>query len=379
MYKLPLLLSILTTFLCADQNFDAFKKSQTQEFKQEKINFINFKKAEDKAFEKHQREEEKIISAYKKKVHVLWPEADLGNKKKFVSYSKDLKTQSIIDFENNEVTISYRAEDEQSAKKKLFDTLDKTLSLDSTQAFNESQLEQEVKSLSHQSKYIKEAGVDTQKLLETPFSKKEINAKNVKLIKKNNLYTIKYVLPKDATYKRSYNYLVQAKSNAQRFNLKAQWLLAIMHSESSFNPMARSWVPAYGLMQIVPKSAGIDSYKFLYKKRRLLSASYLYNTKNNIETGSAYFHILYYKYLSRIKDPTSRLYCAIAGYNTGAGNVARAFVGTNSVKSAAVMINKMAPEKVYNYLLTHLRYDEPKHYLKRVRARSQKYQELYKL
>ena len=379
MHKLPLLLSIFSVLLCSDQSFDAFKTSQTQAFKQKKIDFINFKKAEDEAFENHLKEEKKIISAYKEKVKAYWPEADLTDEKKFVAYSKDLKTQSTIDFENNEIIISYLSDDDKKAKKELFDTLDKTLRLDNIKAFNESQLEQDINNLSAQSKYIKDANMDGQKLLETPFSQKKVNSKNIKLSKNKNVHTIKYTLPKDATYKRSYNYLVQAKSNAQRFNLKAQWLLAIMHSESSFNPMARSWVPAYGLMQIVPKTAGIDSYMFLYKKRRLLSASYLYNTKNNIETGSAYFHILYYKYLSHIKNPTSRLYCAIAGYNTGAGNVARAFVGTNSVKKAAVLINKMSPEKVYNYLLSHLRYDEPKHYLKRVRARSQKYKDLYKL
>ena len=143
--------------------------------------------------------------------------------------------------------------------------------------------------------------------------------------------------------------------------------------------MARSWVPAYGLMQIVPRTAGIDSYYFLYKKRRLLSASYLYNTKNNIETGSAYFHILYYKYLSAIKDPTSRLYCSIAGYNTGAGNVARSFVGTNSVQKAAAVINTMSPQQVYDHLLRKLPYEETRHYLKKVHTRSQKYQTLYQL
>lgn len=350
-----------------------------QAFKQNKIDFIDFKKAEDKAFESHLKEERRIISKYKEKLKAFWPETDLENEKKFVNYSKNLKTQSIIDFENNEIIISHRSNDEQEAKRELFNTLNKTIHLDNTQAFNDNPLEQEIKSISRQSKYIKTSNLDGQKLIQTPFSKQDIRPEKIKLSKKRDLYTIRYPLPKDATYKRSYNYLLQAKANAQRFTLKPQWLLAIMHTESSFNPMARSWVPAYGLMQIVPKTAGLDAYMFLYKKRRLLSASYLYNTKNNIEIGSAYFHILYYKYLSSIRDPISRLYCAIAGYNTGAGNVARAFVGTNSVKNAAVLINKMPSEKVYDYLLTHLRYDEPKHYLKRVRARSQKYQELYKL
>lgn len=370
---------LLPLLLSADQSFEEFKKIQDQGFKEEKVKFVDFKKAEDEAFKEQLHREQKEILSYKQKVKAFWKEADLGSAKRLVTYSKDLKTQSIIDFQNNEITISQISSDEEAAKEELLKTLDATLRLDNSQAFKNSELEQNIDKINQKSKYIKHSSLDKQKLLETPFDKTAIDARSITLSKKDNLYQLKYELPKDATYKRSFNYLVHAKSNAQRFRLKAQWLLAIMHTESSFNPMARSAIPAYGLMQIVPKSAGIDSYYFLYKQRRLLSASYLYNTQNNIETGSAYFHILYYKYLSSIKDPTSRLYCAIAGYNTGAGNVARAFVGTNSVQKASEVINQMPAEKVYSHLLEHLRYDEPKQYLIKVRSRTQKYQDLYKL
>jgi len=375
--KLSLLL--LPLYLFSTESFEKFKQQQDQNFKQEKLQFIDFKKAEDKAFKEHMAKEKSAIAAYRKKLKVFWPEADLGDAKKLVSYSKDLKTQSIIDFQHNEIKISTLSSDEMSAKKQLLNTLQKTLELDNTQAFNENELEQDIDTISKVSKYVKRDDLDSQKLIKTPFTQKSIRTEDITLLKKKNSYQVTYKLPKNSTYQRSANYLVSAKSNAQRFRLQPHWILAIMHSESSFNPMARSWVPAYGLMQIVPRTAGIDSYYFLYKKRRLLSASYLYNTKNNIETGSAYFHILYYKYLLTIKDPTSRLYCAIAGYNTGAGNVARAFIGTNSVKKAAPIINKMSPKQVYEHLLRKLPHDETRHYLKNVHTRSQKYQTLYKL
>jgi membrane-bound lytic murein transglycosylase C len=73
------------------------------------------------------------------------------------------------------------------------------------------------------------------------------------------------------------------------------------------------------------------------------------------------------------------LYCAIAGYNTGAGNVAWAFTGNYNVTQAAKSINRMTPAEVYDHLLANLRYDEPKHYLKNVHARSMQYKELYDL
>ena len=363
--------------LSAQGSFSDFQKDQAQSFKQEKIKFIDFKKQEDRAFNSHLQKEKKAISEYKKKLRALWPDNDLEKPKKLVQYSKNLHTKSLIDFEHNEVIISQISPAKKISKKELLAQLRITLAMNHQKAFKQNTLEQDIDKISQGSKYVQSDFLDRKPLLSPP--KEKMKIKDITLTKKGDVYQLVYKLPKNSTYKRSLNYLVAAKSNARRFNLQAQWLLAIMHSESSFNPLARSHIPAYGLMQIVPKSAGIDSYRFLYKKRRLLSASYLYNTKNNIEMGSAYFHILYYKYLSSIKKPLSRLYCAMAAYNTGAGNVAWAFTRSNSVKKASKIINTMTPAQVYTHLRKNLRYDEPKHYLKNVRERSLSYQKLYNL
>jgi len=371
-----LILFLLPIILDAS-SFEEFKATQDRQFKQEKIKFIDFKKQEDTAFKAHLELERKAIKAYQKKLHALWPTSDLQEAKKLTNYSKDLKTKTMIDFEKNQIVISKISGKNKVSKDELLKQLDETLKLTTKEAFSQNNLEQKIETLSAPSKYIKVSKLDKQPLLQATSNSSKL--KEASLSKEGDVYKLTYKLPKDSTYKRSLNYLTAAKSNAVRFNLSTEVLLAIMHSESSFNPMARSHIPAFGLMQIVPRSAGIDSYKFLYKKRRLLSASYLYNTKNNIEIGSAYFHILYYKYLSSIKNPQSRLYCSIAGYNTGAGNVAWAFVRKNNVKKAAKVINKMSPQEVYNHLQNNLKYDEPKHYLKRVSERSIRYKKLYRL
>ncbi len=375
MYKIIFLIFPL---LLIAGSFEEFKKSQDKSYHQEKVKFIDFKKQEDTAFKSHLVQEQKAISAYKKQIEALWPQSDLEDAQKLTNYSKDLHTKSLVDFKKNEITIS-QISDKKISKKALVKQLNKTLQLNNKEAFAQNRLEQTIDGIVEDKGYVKKAKVDNLPLLQVGYTKTEIKPEDIKMVKNGNLYQVKYNMPKNSTFKRSYNYLSSAKSNARRFKLEPQVLLAIMHSESSFNPMARSHIPAFGLMQIVPKSAGIDAYKFIYKKRRLLSASYLYNTQNNIEMGSAYFHILYYKYLSSIKDPRSRLYCAIAGYNTGAGNIAWAFVKNYNVKKAARIINTMTPVQVYNHLQKHLKYDEPKHYLKRVSERSKKYQKLYNL
>jgi membrane-bound lytic murein transglycosylase C len=117
-------------------------------------------------------------------------------------------------------------------------------------------------------------------------------------------------------------------------------------------------------MQIVPRSAGIDAYKFVKGKTSEPSKSYLFNAKNNIELGVAYIHILEEKYLPGIINPVSKEYCVISAYNTGSGNVLKTF-HTNRSK-AKDKINSQSPSSVYKRLRSGLPYEETRRYLKKV-------------
>ena len=72
-----------------------------------------------------------------------------------------------------------------------------------------------------------------------------------------------------------------------------------------------------------------------------------------------------------------RVYCTIAAYNTGPGNVAYAFSGTYSMKNALNKINAMQPKEVYSYLQKNLPYDETKAYMQRVISRMVVYHRAY--
>lgn len=175
-------------------------------------------------------------------------------------------------------------------------------------------------------------------------------------------------------------YVTPINHGSREFSLSAELILAIIETESAFNPMAKSPVPAYGLMQIVPRSAGQDATAKLFGKPKILSPSYLYNGENNIEIGSVYFNILYYRYFKDISNPLSRLYCSIAAYNTGPGNVAKAMLGDSmSLKSAAAKVNTMKADEVYDHLLNNLPYEETVHYLNRVTSRLHKYEQAFSL
>ncbi len=168
---------------------------------------------------------------------------------------------------------------------------------------------------------------------------------------------------------RAEKYRPHVAEYARKNDLMPALVYAIMHTESAFNPRARSGAPAYGLMQLVPRSGARDAYLSAYGQDTMLDPDYLYDPKRNIELGAELLKILDRRYLKAIEDPFSRLYCAIAAYNTGAGNVCRAFIDGTSVKRAAGVINGLSSEAVYDRLCRDLPYQETRDYLKRVRRR----------
>ncbi|MDF2152890.1 transglycosylase SLT domain-containing protein [Vibrio sp. CAU 1672] len=183
-------------------------------------------------------------------------------------------------------------------------------------------------------------------------------------------YTVK--IPESALSDRASQYLPTVQKESLKRQLQPSLVLAIMHTESHFNPRAKSHVPAYGLMQIVPTTAGHDVNKLYRGKDKPMKVNDLYDPTVNIETGAAYLKILQSRYLKGIKDPQSATYSVIAAYNTGSGNVAKAF-GEKSVSSAVKKINSMSSEQVYQHLIRNLPYKETRNYLKKVNDRMKTY------
>ncbi len=358
-----------------------------------KADFAAMKQTQQDDFDAYKKALETEYKAYKKELQMYWDNPELSTKTKWVSYSKDKKSRSSVDFENNTVTVETVASSEEEAELMLKKSLTYAVVSDTKKVVNTDPLQRKIATLPKGPKVVS-SKVDAKPILSTVVFdkkptkeavksyvtkrvKKETIKKSPSKLPNKSIYKVTIALPKNTTLKRSKVYEQEVKTNAQKFELPIPLIFAIIQTESNFNPFAKSHIPAFGLMQIVPKTAGVDTYKFLHKSDRMPSANYLYNGENNIELGSTYLHILYYRYLKKIKDPTSRMYCTIAAYNTGAGNIAYAFTKKYNMNRAAPIINKLSSQEVYSRLLADLRFDEPKHYLKRVNKRMSAFSRAY--
>jgi soluble lytic murein transglycosylase-like protein len=108
------------------------------------------------------------------------------------------------------------------------------------------------------------------------------------------------VLPSYSRNRNAYDDLIS--SAATKFGIEQGLVKAIMHTESGFNPLARSPVGAQGLMQLMPATA----------RRFLVTDSY--DPAQNIHGGVKYLKFLMNRYNNNHQ-------LAIAAYNAGEGNV----------------------------------------------------------
>lgn len=106
--------------------------------------------------------------------------------------------------------------------------------------------------------------------------------------------------PSGSATRNAYDALIRA--SASRHGIDPGLMKAMMHTESAFNPNARSPVGAQGLMQLMPATA------------RRFSVSNPWNPADNIEGSAKYIAWLLKRFNNNVEY-------AVAGYNAGEGNV----------------------------------------------------------
>jgi len=188
--------------------------------------------------------------------------------------------------------------------------------------------------------------------------------KNIRRIKKLNKFKA------SKTGKISiYDDIFKKYSNKYSFN----WLMIASqaYQESRFNPKAKSWVGAIGLMQVMPKTG------------KMLGFTNLYNPNSGVHAGVKYMY-----WLEKRFDPDipakDKMWFALASYNAGYGHVLDArriavVMGLNPNKwfnNVAVAMTKLSKKKYRKYTkYGYCKCKEPIPYVSQIKTRYEAYQD----
>ncbi|WP_455366312.1 transporter substrate-binding domain-containing protein [Kaarinaea lacus] len=163
-----------------------------------------------------------------------------------------------------------------------------------------------------------------------------------------------------------------AREYAEKYNFDWRMIVAQMYQESRFNPNAKSWAGARGLMQVMPRTAsqlGIKNIK---------------DPKNSVEAGVKYLDWLRDRFEPElaVKD---RMWFTLAAYNAGAGHVhdARSLARKmgweanrwfGNVERAMLLLSKRKYAKTAKH--GYVRGSEPVKYVRQIRDRYDAYVKL---
>ncbi|SEA36927.1 transporter substrate-binding domain-containing protein [Microbulbifer marinus] len=166
-----------------------------------------------------------------------------------------------------------------------------------------------------------------------------------------------------------YDDLIQKYADEYDFDWRL--IVAQMFQESSFNPKAKSWVGARGLMQVMPATG------------KQVGEANLFDPETSVRAGLKYLDWLHEKFVNR-KDisPENEMWFTLAAYNAGLGHVYDAKdlaeelgwdrkVWFGNVEKAMLLLSERKYYKKARY--GYARGREPFDYVRKIEARFRTY------
>jgi membrane-bound lytic murein transglycosylase C len=324
----------------------------------------------EKEIQRQEAEFERLWQERKAEIERKWDEALRSTNKEWVDYNPSLDARSYVNFQEGfvEVTVVVPAAGKDISSKTeelIAKQIKKIFSKDNPSGTNVLQNQvtigpNRVVSASTLSKFI-----DKTKKKAVIGKKSFVAGDGIPRLKANVRFEL---LPNHLEIRaKKYYDLVQAYS--ERFQVHPALILAVIHTESYFNPLAASHANAHGLMQLIPKYGARDAYRKVYGRDRIVSPRYLYVPKNNVELGSAYLSLLRDESFNQIQEDIKRLYLIICAYNWGPTAVTKRIVSRYDV-------SPMSSRELYQ-VLRRKTPQETSDYLQRVTDRMKIYARIY--
>jgi membrane-bound lytic murein transglycosylase C len=273
----------------------------------------------------------------RKEIEQKWHNYRNSTKKELVSYSEDLNSRSIINFEEGYIEVEAIVEDqEEDSDQKVINILREKVNnvIETKDVDGTLLIKDQIDTTEKEEKIIEDIDLPAppkpvvpikkyvDNLIETKTEKTEpLKSKDEK---ERVVATVKIPLISNHLLIRAKKYLELVNKYSEQYDLPPEFVFAVMETESHFNPYAKSHIPAYGLMQLVPRTGAYDASKVVFGKNILLKPDELYDPETNIHLGIAYFHLIFNRYLRRYRENEFvHLLASTASYNCGPTRVNR--------------------------------------------------------
>lgn len=361
---------VISAFCLAQDSFEDYLSGQNQQ----QTDYINRQNAD---FANYHQQQDSLFIQYKDDIEKLWNEFRESTPKDWVSYNEDFSGRSEVSFESGEIKVdavveSTSPQDQVKAreiiKKQIVSILQEKDSTDkpilaeqvknpvsSGKVISEDQIEEIAEEIAANAETTEVTGADNQTRLK---------------------YTISMELIPDHIRKRAEKYKHIIENFCQEYQIDPRLALAIAHTESYFNPKAYNrHGNAYGMMQIVPKYAGINMNNILFHKNQKPTSEELFNPDINLHMGIAYLRWLADNKWDKVKNETNQTYCMICSYNGGPGTIYKAMtgkmnkIGQKNWDKMFADLSTMDSQKLYKKLRKDVPYEETRNYIEKVVAK----------
>jgi len=370
-----LLLSLMASdFATAQDTFEEFQAQQQEAFEEFGLMDREGMIMDEMDFLAFQEEQEALFQAFREEMEQKWGDFRERTQKNWTEYLHNGTVRWDVDFEEGTVEVEVLAEEgdtEETLREKIREAVVTLAESRGTRSEMPDDTEEVLDEPVLQDQLDLGDADDIEELAKSASEEAELEVKNSQQVRE--ILRVNLSLVPDHIRKRAERFQKYLARNTERYDQDPALILAIIHTESYFNPVARSHANALGLMQIVPNTAGRDVYRRLRNEDGVPSPDLLFDPDSNLLFGCTYYDILTRQYIRGVNSPVVLEYLAISAYNTGAGNVARAYTGNTNIRQAVLIANEMSDQENYEHLLANLPYEETRNYLQKVTERRDNY------
>ena len=279
----------------------------------------------------------------------FWQPVESSQAKLWVIYTENLLIKRVIDFQREQIRISYQGESlEKSTPSSIQRDTEKFLLVSFEKAYRADDL---LPVVLEGNPMLRQPLINlTKSQLHRLYSTASFKREKGLL---GDILTITIDLPQGNIKRRAASLQPIVERLAKESDVSPALAMAIIHHESAFNLLASTPEAKLGLMLIAPKQ--VDE----------IDAKVFYQPELNIEYGIKQLAKLEDQ-LSGIEDPQARQLCVIAAYRVGVHEVARVFTGRSSLSQALPLINQLSARQVRGQLRSQLQVNNSALYVNQV-------------